>query len=706
MKRWRLWWQVVKEYGLVIGVTILFLVAVGQGWHGSASGVYNLVVENSETREEIDSGWEKSQEVNTNAEKENKEERTREPASGETEMVDNETLASRRLGAKWGRIRLDNYQEWLMTTPVYITNSQVWANSPPTEFAAGIRTLPVRHWRIFFQPQNWGFFFLPLDQAFSWLWWWPIWAVFVGGWFWARTFFRSRNSLFANGLALSLACLPVIHWSANLAPATYLVWTLVFLIAIKKLFEADFWAKETGWLSLIIYAGLALVLGGNSNSQSIIFASFIIIISVAIYFEQRKKCWRYVLYLLVALAVWLSLGQLYHHDFAINLPLQTTDLVNLTDQKASLNNYWLSSFVGLFQQATAITTNFYTMPQNSAWGLMITLPFLVIMGVNYFFKLKTKKFVANSNWLIIALVGVIIVGNIWLYFGWPDLFYTTAYLASTLKPASLYPVLALTGYWLVAYYVSDCSLFGPLAQKKDNQINSRFRSYFISLVVFWNLLLLVMVYSLQLDYPEFFASYFYLIFLIPLGLIGIELLLIFRQSWAFLLLGIASFFSVWLVNPISANILADFQRPNLVASLNQLGKQKTFLLVNTYRLIDYSLANLLMANGIDILNFTQTQSNPDFYRELDPTQSFVGLYSRPHNAIYVWQNDLNSEVIMADGGNDTLLISFNPCQNDYFRQRVDYFLTWQDESNDPECLIEITTYPTGQDLNLRILGWR
>ena len=699
----------------------MFVVAVANGWHGSASGVYNLVVERNETvqtdanaQDAVNQNREALAGVTTGDAGEENEEIEEEKTVAVVENgknSDNELVASRKLGAFWGRIRLNNYREWLMTTPAYIANDQIWQNSPPINFSAGLKTLPIRHWRVFFQPQSWGFFFLPLDQAFSWLWWWPIWAVFVASWLWAKEFFGQKKWWLILGLTLSLTCLPVIHWSANLEIATYIAWSLVFLTAFKKILAADFWTKEFAWLTLVIYAGMALVLGGNSRVQSAILAVFVMIFSGVIYLKSlttkkmTRRKYRYGLYLLLAFFSWFFLIRCYHHDFSINFPTPLVNLETLTAQKAALNNYWLSTLIGLFQQSSEITAEFYTSPQNSAWGLMIAGPLLLVVFTNYFFKLKSPDIKDKTDWLMLTLILILVMGNICLYFGWPFFLYSTNYLASTLKPEDLYPVLALTSYWLMAHYVSNYVLIPPLI--KEKKISRLAQTYFVIGTVFWNFLVLVMIYSLQLDYPDFFAKYFVLVLLLPLALIIVDLLIIFKQSVAFILLGLASFFSVWLINPISDSVSADLLRPDLAEQLGKLGQEKTFLVVNTYRLIDYALANLLMANGVNVFNFTQPQADPDFYSDLDSNHQFLSLYNRPHNALYMWKNNLEEQITMQDGGNDTLLINFNPCRNETIKKEIDYFLTWQDPTeSDPECLIEVARYQTNKDLELRILGWK
>ncbi len=91
----------------------------------------------------------------------------------------------RLLAGKEWPIRSD---EWLVSTP--LTISQVQQGLPrishvlPGGFDASIIwDLPTRDWSVLMRPHLWGFFFLPLDYAYAFRWWLPLFvaagAVFV-----------------------------------------------------------------------------------------------------------------------------------------------------------------------------------------------------------------------------------------------------------------------------------------------------------------------------------------------------------------------------------------------------------------------------------------------------------------------------------------------------------------------------------------------
>lgn len=69
--------------------------------------------------------------------------------------------------------------EWLVVSP--LTVSQVQQGLPRTSgvFPGGLDTsivwdLPYREWSVLLRPHMWGFFFLPLDNAFAFKWWLPF----------------------------------------------------------------------------------------------------------------------------------------------------------------------------------------------------------------------------------------------------------------------------------------------------------------------------------------------------------------------------------------------------------------------------------------------------------------------------------------------------------------------------------------------------
>lgn len=105
--------------------------------------------------------------------------------------------------------------EWLVITP--LTISQV-ENGLPAEsdvFPGGMDAtivwdMPYREWSVLLRPHQWGFFVLPLDNAFAFKWWLPFFGLAASGFVLLCTLWR--RPLAALGVAGMFTLSPFMQW--------------------------------------------------------------------------------------------------------------------------------------------------------------------------------------------------------------------------------------------------------------------------------------------------------------------------------------------------------------------------------------------------------------------------------------------------------------------------------------------------------------
>ena len=138
-------------------------------------------------------------------------------------------------------MRADEWQVW---TPAILSQAEQRPVAfPVTNPALGpgktplLMSLPVRYYTTLLRPQLWGYFFLPLDSAFSWNWQCKVFGLFAGMFllFWALTDGRLGASLFG---AAMVEFSPFVQWwfsSPSMLPEMLASWAVAIVAAMSLL---------------------------------------------------------------------------------------------------------------------------------------------------------------------------------------------------------------------------------------------------------------------------------------------------------------------------------------------------------------------------------------------------------------------------------------------------------------------------------------
>jgi hypothetical protein len=164
----------------------------------------------------------------------------------------------------FGEPRSIRSDEWLVVTPMVI--SQARQGYPSINRAIGdgenmsvILDVPVWDWTLPFRPQNWSFFLLPLEYAFS-LKWWLLGALLVVGCYWFAVTVLPRRHLFAAIVSSALFFMPYVQWWYTTITILSLAYGFIILTIISKLFMATSRRYRFLWTALLAYAGSCFAL--------------------------------------------------------------------------------------------------------------------------------------------------------------------------------------------------------------------------------------------------------------------------------------------------------------------------------------------------------------------------------------------------------------------------------------------------------------
>lgn len=186
------------------------------------------------------------------------------------------------------RIRSD---EWMVLTPKSIAQyknhlSNINKNIGSGEDASIIIDAPTKDWASFFMPQNFGYFFLPLDNALAFKWWFLICGLLITVYYFVLRFF-SGNKLAAIGLAAFVAYAPLIQWTFRsfiVIPTITILLGLIVGANILKICKLVSWQQvlNMGLLTYLLVVFAIVLYPPFQLSALIVGAVFYIGIATAV----------------------------------------------------------------------------------------------------------------------------------------------------------------------------------------------------------------------------------------------------------------------------------------------------------------------------------------------------------------------------------------------------------------------------------------
>lgn len=162
-----------------------------------------------------------------------------------------------------GSPRAVRSDEYLVATPLVISQVQLGLPRISHLFPGGMDMsilwdLPYHEWSIVLRPQSWGFFFLPLDNAFSFKWWLPVMAMGAVTYYLLCTLWRRPVAALAVSLAFFLS--PFFQWwigAGTFWPPTFGL--LIVLVTIWLLRTPCTWARWALGAAAAYFAAVAAV---------------------------------------------------------------------------------------------------------------------------------------------------------------------------------------------------------------------------------------------------------------------------------------------------------------------------------------------------------------------------------------------------------------------------------------------------------------
>lgn len=155
--------------------------------------------------------------------------------------------------------------EYLVSTPLLIAQVQQGLPRFSDVLPGGadmsvMWDVPYREWSTLLRPQNWGFFFLPLNHAFAFKWWLPTIALGTVGYFLLVTLWR--RPLAALAVSVAFVFSPFFQWwygAATYWPPTFgvaLVVITIWLLRARRTWMRWLLGAAAGYVALVAIVAL------------------------------------------------------------------------------------------------------------------------------------------------------------------------------------------------------------------------------------------------------------------------------------------------------------------------------------------------------------------------------------------------------------------------------------------------------------------
>jgi hypothetical protein len=572
--------------------------------------------------------------------------------------------------------------EWMVQTPWLLAQVRNGIRETNTLFGDGINFttgyVPVRNWTVIFHPQYWAYFVLPIEYAFSWMWWFRASLLIISAY--AGLYLISRKIFPSIALSLALFFSPFIQWWYS----TWNVEIIAFAILIAIFFYLMTRSKKFVYqiidLLILIYLSVcfafelyppfqipiaicvAMILVGyliNNRAMvkqlltkrfviSFILAGLIVILFLLSYYLTARESINIIRHTVYP-------GQRRLSGGGINLYLLFGGIYNFSLQKGSQalmpgagNQCEISSFLLIS---------------------LFLLPFFL------YFEIKKITEHQPLDWIVVAVCAYMGLILTWDLFGLPS-WLAKITLLNFVQPSRSIIGLGLINIFACIYFFYRYKF--TISSNKNYQILTLIYALFISAVYAY------ISHNLRSVNQEIIPSAIYIV-LISLIMGGLIYSLLNRYKNVF----IGLFLSVSIVSTIFINPLQVGLKPILGEKLSTVinsitekstGDDKWVVYENIY------LSNYLAANGAHVLTGTYLYPDLPLWHKLDPANQFSDIYNRYSHVTF--SDTESSEIKFTLTSPDGFDVSINPCNPILKSLGVKYFVFLK-ETTTHSCLTEI-----------------
>lgn len=510
--------------------------------------------------------------------------------------------------------------------------------------------LPTADFSLLFSPRYIGFLLLPLEQGYSFYWYFDIFALFFAS-FELFMILTKKKKMYALAGASLITFAPAIQWWECFA----LPWTgFASLVLLYKFLNTDKFRNKILYSIVIGYFGTIFVLQLYPAWMIPLSYLYLSIIVWMLIDNKGKYGVRDLLMLIsiVLLIVGGVFGYLFYYSKDVFELMSNTVYPGARFEQGGNSWEHLFNYVNSFYLLKETGIN-----SSEASQFFSLYPLPLLFGI----YILIKNFINNKkDYLLILLVSVLVFLNLYNFVVFPKWLAKITFLYMT--PASRMHVMVglistILLIVLIANYATNIKL------KKEN-IKSILLITIVSLI-----LPLLSIYYAKVNLDDMSNEYLILLYIIC-SLLHFLILLDNKKIKVFLCLSLIVISAIigGKVHPISVGIDVMYDKP-LAKEVRKIVKRDSnerWLVVNTSILYN----NYILANGAKLVNSTNYYPNYDVWNILDKKKEYESVWNRYSHMSIVLDDFEKTTVELLHG--DHIQININP--KDVCRLKVKYLV--------------------------------
>ncbi|MDD2482676.1 MAG: hypothetical protein PHE32_02365 [Candidatus Shapirobacteria bacterium] len=574
--------------------------------------------------------------------------------------------------------------EWLVGSPFIISQSHsIWSTTIPQGFGSKLITMlpvPTVSFKTLFHPNTWGYFFLPIKQAFAFNWWLNdlILLIFSYLFFIAIT----KKVFFSVLFSLIILFSPFVQWwrGAALVTPAFGFAILYFTLEIFNYKKNSDLVKNVFFLNYFLICYLFILYPPFQVSVGVLLLLFVIgyILNNKNSLD-KKRLLTLIFVSCFVLVVSIICVFLYFFEFK-NIINTIQNTVYPGKRFALGGGYgWINLLNGFYniQLLDNIKGAGPWFNQSEASNFLLMYPFIAPICI---YLLIRQIIVKKIDWIFTANILYLTLATMWLFVSLPSWFSKITFLY--LVPINR----MLIGVGIADLFLTIYFLFKIKITKTKRYIIA---SFVLSLIAF-GLNIYIGFYLLH-NYPAFIQNEFKIILISLIS--GMLVFLLLQQKiklFIFVFLGYL-IISTYRINPLYLGVDSIINTPlaKKIQTIEKINKGE-------FKWIVYEtgmLGQYFIANGVNSVSGVYLYPQIDFIHIFDPQEKYINIWNRYANVFFVNEkNKINDFELI---GVDQFKINIDPCDKKLKDLKVKYYLFIT--KNNYSCLKEIDKFTTISD---------
>lgn len=572
----------------------------------------------------------------------------------------------------FGKPRAIRSDEWLVNSQSTISQSRVdYARINPNigegQDMSVVVSVPYRDWSIIFRPHNWGFFFMPLENAFALSWWIMGYLLILGCYFFGLRLLP-RQRLICSLIALALFFSAFVQWWYAYGTLGSLYYSFFIAIVAMALIETKV-PKVRIWLGLILaylITSFALVLYPPFQIACAIVLSAFVFSYLAVRWNVvgARQSWS-------AFAV--ASASIVISAILVGLFISTRQDVVKTINSTAYPGYrslaagglspthFFSSHLGSQFQFTSKAEQYlidgeHPTNQSEASSFLLLIPFLILPALVIFLRRIPPGQPRDWPMLVMCVIFFILILELFV---------------PAFTPISKGLFLHKVGPWRSLIGMGLLNIIMLILLIRAQITRGVTFSWKIALGYSIGVFLFIAFIALRVaDYPgEFIDRNLAILLSVPIALV-IYLLLVGNYRWSLIVFAAFSFYGGAAVNPLykGLGVVLDTPLSNVISDTAK-GSDQRWVAEGGY------LINFIAINGGRTLSAVYSYPQFALWEGIEGADEYI--YNRYAHASFQFDNDMDTPTEMRLLSADSFVVITNPCSS-YLRQHnVGHIVTTQ-----------------------------